>query len=594
MILQALTSYYERLASEGTVAPEGFKRVAIPFLIILNKEGEFTGLQDTRDEARNARPFLVPKENERQGSNAWKKANLLWDHYGYVFGWPKSESEKDKEMARKQHQTFVAEVKRLQAACPEDAPVNAVLKFLESGKFDAVFKHPSWKDCVKIAGCNLTFFVEELGLACESESVKRFLTSGTETLSIDEDGEEGDSREIEGICLVTGQFGPIARLQPRTPIYGAKSNAKIVSFQTNMGFDSYGKLQSYNAPTSKKAAFAYTTALNEMLAKKSRQKLFVGDATAVFWAEQKNELEDVFADIFGEPAKENPDQATQAIRILYEAPNAGALPLTEDYTPFYVLGLAPNAARIAVRFWHAGTVADTARHIRQHFDDCAMVHGPKQPPYLSLFRMLVSTATQGKSENIPPNLGGEFMKVILTGTPYPQTLLGAAIRRCRAEQSKRDPNTGKLLENVTYPRAALIKAVLARAARFYQQPEKEVGMALDTSNINIGYRLGRLFAILEKIQEEASPGINTTIRDRFYGAASGTPVAAFPHLMKLKNHHLSKLESRGRAVNLEKIITEIMGGISDFPTHLSLQDQGRFAVGYYHQRQDFFTKHENN
>lgn len=174
------------------------------------------------------------------------------------------------------------------------------------------------------------------------------------------------------------------------------------------------------------------------------------------------------------------------------------------------------------------------------------------------------------------------MKAILAGTPYPQTLLAAAIRRCRAER------------DIPYPRAALIKAFLTRSARLSQHLEKEVGMTLDTDNTNIGYRLGRLFSTLEKIQEEASPGLNATIRDRFYGSASGTPVTAFPHLMKLKNHHLAKLDNRGRAVNLEKLICEIMAGITDFPTHLSLQDQGRFAIGYYHQRQAFFTKSENH
>lgn len=586
MILQALASYYDRLAVENSVAPEGFKRVEIPFLVILSHRGEFVGLQDTRTPSGRklvARTFIMPEQRERSGSKAWQTTNFLWDHYGYVFGWPKSESEKDKEMARKQHETFVAEVKKLYATCPEDAEVGAVCRFIESGNFDAVFNHPSWKDCVKIPGCNLTFQVEgQVKLVCQSESLKGFIASGAGASVKEEEDEDGSLPDIEGFCLVTGQVGPVARLHPRTPISGAKSNAKIVSFQKNMGFDSYGKLQSYNAPTSKKAAFAYTTALNEMLAKNSRQKLFVGDATTVFWAEKKNEIEDVFADIFGESAKENPEQATKAVQVLYEAPKAGAPPFVEDLTRFYVLGLAPNAARIAIRFWHAGTVGETARHILQHFDDCSITHGPKQSEYLSLFRLLVSTALQGKSENIPPNLGGEFMKAILTGTPYPQTILAAAIRRCRAERE------------ITYPRATLIKAVLARAARFYQHTEKEVGMALDTSNTNIGYRLGRLFATLEKIQEEASPGINATIRDRFYGAASGTPVTAFPHLMKLKNHHLAKLENRGRAVNLEKIIGEIMDGIVDFPTHLTLQDQGRFAVGYYHQRQAFFTKHETN
>jgi CRISPR-associated protein Csd1 len=363
-----------------------------------------------------------------------------------------------------------------------------------------------------------------------------------------------------------------------------------------MGFDSYGKLQSYNAPISKKSAFAYTTALNELLSKNSYQKLFVGDTSTVFWAEKKTGLEDIFADIFGgRTTKENPEQVNKAIRILYEAPKAGVPPLKDDnYTRFFVLGLAPNVARIAVRFWHAGTVGETARHILQHFDDCSIVHGPNQPKHLPLFRLLDSTALQGKQENIPPKLAGDCMKAILADTLYPKTLLSAIIRRCRAEQSKRDPNTGKLLENVSYPRAALLKAVLTRTARFYKQPEKEVGMALDTRNSNIGYRLGRLFATLEKIQEEASPGINATIRDRFYGAAAGIPVAAFPHLMKLKIHHLSKLANRGRAVNLEKVIVEIMDGIIDFPTNLALQDQGRFAVGYYHQRQAFFAKNETN
>ncbi|HEY5523672.1 MAG TPA: type I-C CRISPR-associated protein Cas8c/Csd1, partial [Desulfuromonadaceae bacterium] len=292
-------------------------------------------------------------------------------------------------------------------------------------------------------------------------------------------------------------------------------------------------------------------------------------------------LEDVFADLFGEPAKENPGQLNAAVSSLYAAPRLGAPPLTEDYTPFYVLGLAPNAARIAVRFWQAGTVAGTARHIMQHFDDCNMVHGPNQPAHLSLFRLLASTALLGKSENIQPNLAGDFMKSILNGTPYPQTLLASAIRRCRAERL------------VSYPRAALIKGILARNARYHNKTEKEVCMSLDTTNDTPGYLLGRLFSVLEHAQECASPSINATIRDRFYGAASSTPVAVFPHLMKLKNHHIGKLDNKGHAISLEKQIGEILSGMQDFPTHLSLQDQGRFAIGYYHQRQAFFTKKSN-
>ena len=255
----------------------------------------------------------------------------------------------------------------------------------------------------------------------------------------------------------------------------------------------------------------------------------------------------------------------------------------DDSTKFYVLGLAPNASRIAVRFWYAETVADVERNIRQHFEDIEIVRPPNQPKHLSLFRLLVSTALQGKADNIQTNLAGDFMKAILAGTPYPATLLSSAIRRIRAERG------------VTYPRASLIKAVLVRSSRFYKTTPKEgISMSLDTSNTNTGYRLGRLFAVLEKVQEEASPGINATLRDRFYGSASSVPVTVFPHLMKLKQHHIAKLESRGRAVNLEKVIGEIVDDIKDFPGHLSLDEQGRFAVGYYHQRQDFFKKKDNN
>jgi CRISPR-associated protein Csd1 len=479
-------------------------------------------------------------------------------------------------MAYKQHLTFIAEVKKLQEEYPDDAGIESVCRFLETGDFSAVFKHPLWSECKKIPGCNLTFKIEgHSGLVCESVNVKDFISVSREPTPNDED--EGDLPETEGICLVTGERASVARLHPRTPILGAKSNAKIVSFQKNMGFDSYGRLQSYNAPTSKKAAFAYTTALNEMLFKQSRQRLIVGDTSTVFWAEKKHDMENIFADLFGEPPKGEPEQDYKQIVALFRAPDTGAPPQLDPKTRFYVLGLAPNAARIAVRFWFAGTVGEVAGNVAQHFDDIEIVRAPKQPRYLSLFRLLVDTAAQGKAENISPNLAGELMKAILAGTPYPKALFGAAIRRCRAERE------------ITYPRASLIKAVLLRAARYYRKTEKEVGMSLDKTNSNVGYRLGRLFATLEKIQEEASPGINATIRDRFYGSASATPVAAFPHLMKLKNHHVGKLENQGRVVNFERMIGEIMDGLSDFPAHLSQPDQGRFAVGYYHQRQAFYT-----
>lgn len=582
MILQSLAGYYRRIAEEGgsDVAPEGFEKKGIPFIIVINRDGKFIELQDTREGERNRsipRMFMVPKGLKKSSGIV---ANLLWDTPAYVVGRHKPDSKKDTEyLLNRAVEQFKSFKNKIIETFPEknrDNGVKAVLRFLDGGTFNLLFVHPSWKE-IEEKGLNVSFRLDsDTCLICQRPEVLKQLSGSP-------GGKDTTMLTDLRVCLVSGEMDEATRLHTAIKgVWGSQtSGANIVSF--NLGaFRSFAKEQGLNAPVGKKAEFAYTTAINTLLAKGSKQRLQVGDATTVFWAEKKNEFEDVFADFFGESAKENPDQAIQAIRILYESPKAGAPPITEDYTPFYVLGLAPNAARIAIRFWHAGTVGETAQHIRRHFDDCAVVHSPNQPQYLSLFRMLVSTALQSKSENIPPNMAGDFMKAILSGGLYPRTLLAAAIRRCRAERE------------ITYPRAALIKGILARLARISKRSEKEVDMALDAENANIGYRLGRLFAVLEKIQEEANPGINATIRDRFYGAASGTPVTAFPHLMKLKNHHIAKLENRGRAVNIEKLISEVMGGINDFPSHLSLQDQGRFAVGYYHQRQAFFTKSDNN
>lgn len=575
MILQALAAYYQRIAREGKTrtVPQGFQKQEIPFLIILNRQGEFVGLQDTRQgegKRKVARAFEVPKAVKKSVNIA---ANLLWGSPAYVLGCPKPNERRDAQKllarAKEQHACFTARICETFPDPIMDEGIAAVVRFLERRDFSLVLSHPLWPEIEKKGG-NITFQLEEdTVLVCQREAVIDAITNTKE--------ENGEWQT----CLVSGELDQPVRLHTAIKgVWGAQpSGANIVSFNLP-AFTSYGKEQGYNAPVGKKAEFAYTTALNTLLARGSRQRIQVGDATTVFWAAEAHQMEEWFAGFFGRTGEAEPD--SESIRALYAAPRTGAPPLDDDLTPFYVLGLAPNAARIAVRFWYARTVGEVAKHIRQHFDDCAIVRGPNQTEYLSLFRLLISTAMQGKAENIQPNLAGEVMKTILAGTPYPQTLLASATRRIRAEQE------------VTYPRAALIKAVLARDARFYRRNEREVSMSLDQSNTNPGYLLGRLFAVLERAQENANPGINATIRDRFYGAASSTPVAVFPHLLKLKNHHISKLENRGLAINLEKKIGEIMAGLNDFPPHLSLPDQGRFAVGYYHQRQDFFTRKDNN
>ncbi len=559
MILQALKEYYER---KPDLPRLGFEKKEIPYIIVLNGDGEPVDLLPTHEgegKKRRAKSYLVPQAVKRSVGIA---ANLLWDNPEYVLG---IDLKGRPDRVKEQHATFKQRIVELGNV--DDAGLLAVNRFLElADKKSALTSYKVVFDKVIEDGANLTFqLAGDTCIVAERPAVRNAIEALTSDI------------EITGVCLITGERLSVERLH--AAIKGVRnaqsSGANIVSFNLD-AFKSYGKEQGANAPVGKKTAFAYTTALNNLLGKNSQQKMLVGDATTVFWAEKDCEFESHFSDFFSESPKDDPDRNARAVAGLFKAPQSGTF-LADGNDRFYVLGLAPNASRISVRFWVVDTVAGMAKKISQHFDDIRIVHGPKERDVLSLFRLMVSTATQGKSENITPNVAGETMRAILGGLPYPQTLLQAAIRRARAERE------------VTYPRAALIKACINRRARF-DNPyiKEELHMSLDSGNANVGYRLGRLFAALEKVQQEANPGINATIRDRFYGAASGTPVTVFGNLMRLKNHHLSKLDSR--RVYFEKLMGEIMDGLSDFPAHLTLADQGRFAIGYYHQMQKFYEK----
>jgi CRISPR-associated protein Csd1 len=594
MILQALNEYYQRKTRmpDSDLAPPGFEHKGIPFLVVLTTKGEFAGFDDTREgegKKKVAKSYLVPQTAE---GTSGISANLLWDNPEYIFG---AETKKIKEkLAKAQTDKKRADIllrltKQREAFLKtqqdrfhqsKDSGICAALAFLERGDFSKAFEHSLWSEILE-SGANMTFRLEgDAHPVCERETVVEALHA-----------EEDEPDEKTAFCLVSGETDVIKRTHPPiSGVWNAKSTgAMLVSFQKDSGYDSYGKEQGFNAPIGKRAVFAYTTALNHLLAKGSKQRIQVGDASTVFWAATPGHpMEELFPGFFGEPSKDNPDLGAGAVATLLNAPKTGAGSFEDDGTRFYVLGLAPNAARIAVRFWHVKTVGELAVNIRRHFDDLDIAHAPHEPDTLSLFRLLVSTATLGKAENIPPNLGGDVMRSVIESQPYPQTLLSGAIRRIRAEQAKKDERTGKPIPNVSYPRAAIIKACINRYSG-----KEELKVSLDENNTNTAYRLGRLFAVLERIQERASPNLNATIRDRYYGAASSTPVTVFSTLLKLKNHHLAKLDNKGEAVNYEKLLGQIMDGIADFPAHLDLQNQGRFAIGYYHQRQAFFTKSES-
>ena len=572
MILQSLNDYYLRKCEDPDPAQRlpnfGIETKEIPFILDLSADGELLQIRDTREpqgKRKVAQAFRVPIGVKRASGIA---ANLLWDTLEYVLG---VDTKGKPERVADQHAAFNARIAGLPATAQADAGVQAVRKFLQRFDASALQGHPAWAEMLE-ANPLLSFRLHgDVELVCQRPAVVR---AALNTVTVDD--------APQAMCLVTGEVAPVERLHTAIKgVWGAQtSGANIVSFNAR-AFESYGKTerQGENAPVGRAAAFAYTTALNHLLRKDSPQRIQVGDASTVFWAERDSDFETALADIFGDPPKDDPDQGTRAVHALFDAIHSGKLAGPEGDTRFHVLGLAPNAARISVRFYHCLPLRDLGQRIAQHFTDLELVRGPHDAPYPSLFRLLTAVALQGKADNIPPSLGGSIVDAVLGGenTPYPRLWLNAAVGRCRAEQQ------------VTYARAAALKACLNRQIRLHPREEKEFLPMLDPDNTHPAYRLGRLFAVLEKAQEEASPGLNATIRDRYYGAASSTPVAVFTTLLRLKNAHLKKLNP-GRAQWFEKLLGEVLSPVADFPAHLPLPDQGRFALGYYHQRQGFFSK----
>ena len=558
MILQALKEYYDRKAADpdSGIAPLGWERKEIPYLIVLREDGSLVRVEDTQElvgKNKRAKTFLVPQSVKRSSGVA---SNLLWDNVEYATG-VVCKGRTDRAAA--QHKAFVERLSEL-SDCPSVAPI---LAFLSRPDYkDQLASCPEWKDAVE--GCAFVTFklVGEFQPVCGAPDV---------LAKVNANNTSDDGTTAKSFCLVSGDCDVVARLHPA--IKGVRdtktTGANIVSFNSK-AVCSYGKSQGENAPVGERAAFKYTTALNMLLAKDSHQKMTVGDATAVFWSERKTIFEDEFIHLFGEPEKDNPDKGIAAIERLLTSVRTGSFSPEDDTTRFYVLGLAPSdKVRLSVRFWHVGTVAEMERRFADWFENLQIAHGPKDKEHLSLWRLLVSIAPLGKSENISPNLAGAVMRSILEGTPYPATLLSAAILRIKAEHE------------VTYPRAKIIKAFINHNLN----QERKLTVSLDKENANVGYRLGRLFAVLEKIQIAAIKP-ETTIREKFYAAASTSPVAVFGNLMRLSGYHLSKLDSdkRGLRIWFEKQIEEIMSGIEVFPPHLTLEEQGMFAIGYYHQR----------
>ena len=560
MILKALYDYYKRC---DNLPAKGMEEKEIGFLIVLSPKGEFLRFEDCRTGKDHARLYLVKKHVGRSSAAV---ANYLYDNSAYVLGY----SDKSNGKEQLYFDTFKTQIEDIAEAFPDSNEILAVKAFYDNSReeiIQTVSQDPLWEDIKK----NLSKKYSTFSFRIEGDL--RIVAEKKEILQL----EEKDSSDAT-FCLVSGEYGVPVDTTTATMIPGSQATAKLVAFQVNSGYDSYGKSKCGNAPISEEAEFAYTTALNSMLQKGSRNKFMLGTRTFVFWAANNNEAsmetEESLFDLLGfsEDANDDPNAKIMKVRKVFESIYSGIMKTGLD-DKFYILGLAPNSARIAVVYWSETTLKDFAEKILRHFSDLE-IHDTRKDkkPYMGIREIISSVTLGGKMSDATPNLPEAVVKSIFQGLPYPQTLYSACLRRIRAEQK------------LTIMRAAIIKAYLNRQSN----NNKKIDIMLDKDNNNQGYLCGRLFAVLDKIQEDANN--ISSIRERYMNAASATPSAVFATILNLSVHHSEKLDE-GRRIYFEKIKQEILDKVSadGFPTHLDLQDQGRFFVGYYHQRQDFFT-----
>ena len=589
MILASLARYYCRLAAKTDdmgnpkVPPYGFSEEKIGWILVLDKEGRLKDVIPHLSEDKKPQPkyMSVPKVGGSDSNSI--KPKFLWGNSQYILGITAKET-KDPSRTTRCYNSFRSYHLGL-LKDSQDEGLLALRKFLETWQPDMFQNQPCKKEMLDT---NMVFKLSGTSgyIHQRKDALKLWI-------------QEIENEEIsDGFCLISGEKSKIAEKHPVIKgVNGGKAEQMIVSFNKE-AFASFGKEQGANAPVSEQSAFAYTTALNYLLRRENNHCLTIGDASTVFWAEADDNAttqaaEGFFAQVFTPPDDEQ--ESTKIFNVLEQMGKGRPLqeiaPELSPNTRFYILGLAPNAARISVRFWLDTTFRQLAENLAQHWQDLAL--NPcawKTPP--SIFKLLLETAikfknSEGryekpKAETISPMLAGEMTRAVICGMPYPLSLLSQLITRIRADG------------DVNGLRVAMMKAVLERRFRkgFI---EEGVPMSLNNESPNRAYLLGRLFAVLERIQYQALGELNAGIADRYYGSASAVPFSVFPRLLSGAKHHLSRLrkDKAGMAVNLDKDLGEIIAKLPEtFPRHLSIDEQGRFAIGYYHQKQSYFAKKE--
>ena len=614
MILKALYDYYQAMAEQGKVVSPGMEWKAIPFVIVIDEDGTFRRVIDTRDkEHKQGREYLVAKAKGRSGSKSYAISQILWDHSGYVLGLPTDDSEEKQVMAPKQHDAFKQELAKFRELFPENKGFKAIELFYEKydekkeGESSDLFEEEV-KDLSNIipdeilleikkkVGANISFLLS-------TEFPPNKLISSHEDIQSHQAGSSEEDGEEKGRCLVTGEQGSIARLHGGISLFGAQANATLISFQKFSGYDSYGKEQGLNAPISQTASDAIISGLNMLLGKDKNTNYRIGETTFIFWNTlQDDELLKVYqeATFTGLPsdsdreeeeeaAKErDPEKETkvviQALRSALVSKNAYID--REHSDRFYILALAPNAKRVSVKLWMEGTVSEIVGNTLAHLDDMNIIRfdgllDEEIPPLRPTYRIMKAIYTATDSTKWPRQVVQELLESIIKGLPYPPALQMACLERIHHDHTSKYP--------VTELRAALLKAHINRKHR--KNPQiKQLTMALDKSNSNPAYLAGRLFALLERIQEKAIPGVKANITDRYVRTASATPGIIFGRLLQLSAFHLSKIkkEHGGLGYYFDRQIQEVLellpGGQATFDKFFSPDQQSIFAVGYYHQK----------
>ncbi len=590
MILNSLNDLYSRLADDPDyeIAKPGYSPQNISFRVVLKPDGSLFAIQDARIEGASgkfrASRQLVPGKAKPPGSGI--NPCLLWDNTTYLLGYKKDDpnparTEKSFQAFREAHLALENEINQ--------PHFSAICRFLENWSPEKAREYAESNSQIDELTTGFGIFSIQ-GQAKAVHEQREILAWW--------DAREASAEGDRGQCLISGKKdAPIARLHPKIKsVVGAQSSgASLVSFNAT-AYESYGKDQSYNAPVSEKAAFQYGTALNALLNGKqsSKHRIRIGDTTCVFWTDRPSIVEDAFGVVATEgsnaPAKTQDSNLRSKIETFLEQVQQGGKPTDQlDIDPaetnFYLLGLAPNAARLSVRFFHRSTVAELLENLRAHHRDIEIVREWEEakgkrlpdPEFPAYWQLLSQTARI--SDEIPPLLGGALMRAILENTPYPEALYSAVLRRIRADRT------------INYLRAAIIKGTFTRNKN--HKLIKPITTMLDIENKDPAYLLGRLFAALEKTQYDALGDLNAGLRDKFYSSASATPASVFPRILRTYQHHLAKLKG-GQKVIRERLVQNILDGIpaTGFPSNFNLKSQGIFALGYYHQRKDFFTKKE--